>query len=89
MSGLCVAPVYYWHASRAAEARLGDILPGYDRAMEREMQIQMGPLGLVLMQWSNALQEPGTQALLIAAGAAIIARGCYYAAARVREDEEH
>ena len=85
---LCVAPIYYWRASRAAEERLGDLLPGYDRAMEREMRIQMGPLGLVLMQWSEALQRPGTQALLIAVGGAVAARVLFFAARRVLEEDE-
>lgn len=48
----------------------------------------MGPLGLVLMQWSEALQRPGTQALLIAVGGAVAARVLFFAARRVLEEDE-
>lgn len=83
--GLCYAPIHYVVKSRQAEERLGDLLPAYDKTMDREMRVQMGTFGLVLMQWRDALEQPGAQAILIAAGAAIAAKGCYYVADRVDE----
>ncbi|HEX4346336.1 MAG TPA: hypothetical protein VHZ73_02125, partial [Vicinamibacterales bacterium] len=65
---------------------LSAILPGYDKTMQREMAIQMGPMGLVFMQWTDALKKPGVQALLILVGGALLSRGCYYIAARLQED---
>ena len=85
VAGLCYAPIHYIVQSRQAEERLGDLLPAYDKEMNREMRTQMGTLGLVLMQWRETLEQPGAQALLIAAGAAIVAKGCSYVAERVDE----
>ena len=85
--GLCYAPVHYVLQMRAAEERLGDLLPAYDKAMNREMQIQMGTLGLVLMQWNDALHEPITQAIIIAVGSALGAKFCYYVASTLEEND--
>jgi hypothetical protein len=87
--GLCYAPVHYVIKSRQAEARLGDILPGYDKTMNREMAMQMGTLGLVLMQWREALEQPATQAVLVAVGAALAAKACYYVADTLEHNAAH
>jgi hypothetical protein len=86
--GLCAAPVYYWRQTRVAEENLGEILSGYDKAMDREMRVQQGTFGIVHMQWSQALSRPGTGAFLIAAGAALAWRGLYYVADRVEEGDD-
>ena len=85
VAGLCYAPIHYVYASRSADERLGDLLPAYDKTMDREMRVQMGTFGMVLMQWRDALEQPGTQAILIAIGAALTAKGCYYVADRADE----
>jgi hypothetical protein len=85
VAGLLYAPVHYVVKTRQAEERLGDLLPSYDKTMNREMRVQMGTLGIVLMQWSDALAQPGTQAVLIAVGAALSAKACSYVAERVDE----
>jgi hypothetical protein len=89
VAGLAFAPIYYWIQSRQMEQSLGELLPGYEKSMQREVAIQMGPLGLVLMQWSDALARPGVQAFLIALGAVVLWRGCVFVAARLSDDGSH
>jgi hypothetical protein len=88
LSGLVVAPIHYWRQTRVAEDNLGDLLPGYNKSMKREMRVQQGTFGIVLMQWSEALDRPITQVLLIVVGAGLLARFCYFAAARALDDED-
>ena len=84
--GLIGAPVRYVYKSRHVEDDFGAILPAYDKAMRREMAVQMGPMGLIFMEWSDWLDKPGSQAFLILAGAALLSRACYYIAAKLQED---
>lgn len=87
VAGLIGAPAHYVIQTRQAEDSLSDLLPSYDKTMRREVAVQMGPMGLVFMEWSDTLKRPGVQAFLILAGAALLARGCYYIAAKLQEDE--
>jgi hypothetical protein len=83
---LVYAPARYVMQMQHPEDNLSELIPDYDKTMQREVAVQMGPMGLVFMQWTDALKRPGVQAFLILAGAALLARGCYYIAARLRED---
>jgi len=80
VAGLLTAVWLYWSGSRTAVASEEDILDGYAKQMNREMRIQMGTFGLVMMQWTNALKRPVTQASLV--GGASLAAGwiCFYLA---------
>ena len=86
VAGLIGAPAQYVYKSRHMEDDLGAVLPAYDKAMRHEMAVQMGPMGLIFMQWSDWLEKPGSQAFLILASAALLSRACYYIAARLQED---
>jgi hypothetical protein len=80
VAGLLAAAWLYWSGTRAAVASEEDILDGYAKQMNREMRIQMGTFGIVMMQWTNALKRPGTQAILVGAGSLAAGWICFHLA---------
>jgi len=56
---------------------MDELMPGYSRARSRQIGIMMGDLGVTLMAWLDALEQPGTQAVLIAAVSALAALICF------------
>ena len=56
---------------------MDELMPGYSRARSRQIGIMMGDLGVTLMAWLDALEQPGTQAVLIAAVSALGALICF------------
>ena len=51
---------------------------GYNKSEERQMEILYGKQGELIEDWSNDLEQPGTQAILIIAAVALVAGGCFY-----------
>ena len=87
-SGLAGAAVFYWVKVRAADLLLDDTSAlGYQRSIERGMGQMMGPLGLVLTEWQHTLTTPLAEALMIAAGAALLA-GYFFRVAWVLDAEQ-
>jgi hypothetical protein len=78
--------VFYWSQSGPVDA-LEDVLPGYERAETREIGIQMGATGVILMDWRKTLGTPGAEAVMIAGGAALFA-SYFFRVAWVLDDEE-
>jgi hypothetical protein len=77
-TGAIVAALFYWIRLRTAEPQLDELVAaGYLRAQERQARMMMGPMGVTLSQWADALTYPGTQAILIVAFAAFIAYMCF------------
>ncbi len=52
-------------------------MPGYSQARSRQIGIMMGDLGVTLMEWLDALKDPRTQAMIIAAASALAAFACF------------
>jgi hypothetical protein len=75
--GVAGAVGYYWIEARSAGPSIDDLMPGYSHARQRQIGIMMGTLGVTLMGWLDALQEPSTQAILAAGIATIVAFGCF------------
>jgi len=65
--GVGGACLFYWVQTRASGPTMDDLMPGYSRKRERQMGIMMGSLGMTMMEWMDALKEPRTQAIIIAA----------------------
>jgi hypothetical protein len=65
--GVAGAGLFYGIRSRAAGPTMDDLMPGYSRKRARQMGIMMGDLGMAMMGWMDALKEPSTQAIIIAA----------------------
>jgi hypothetical protein len=86
-AGVLGAGIYYWIAAHSAEAALNDITAlGYRRSLDHQMGVMMGHFGQLLTTWQEWLASPAGTAVLIAAGAAIVA-GCFFRVAWVRDQE--
>lgn len=75
--GVAGACLFYWIASRSAAPTMDDLMPGYSRARSRQIGIMMGDLGVTLMAWLDALKDPGTQAIIVAAVSALVGLACF------------
>jgi hypothetical protein len=74
--GIVTAVVFYWLQSRTAAPELDELAAGYLKARDRELGQLMGPLGVTMTQWMDVLQRPLSEAILIVAGAALVAWIC-------------
>jgi hypothetical protein len=86
--GIIGAGLVYWLGTRAADLSDDPAMAGYDQPEERQMGILYGKQGELIEDWSNDLKQPGTQAVIIVAAAALAAAGCFYFAHLWDEDEE-
>jgi hypothetical protein len=75
--GVAGAGLFYWIETRSAVPTMDDLMPGYSQARSRQIGIMMGDLGVTLMEWLDALKEPRTQAMIIAAVSAVAALACF------------
>ena len=85
--GIAGACLFYAIEARPAGPTMDELLPGYARASAREIGIQMGTIGVLLMEWQDVLERPGTQAILIAGVSALFA-SYFFRAAWVLDDDE-
>jgi hypothetical protein len=85
--GLLGAGIYYWVEARPTGPSMEDLMPGYTRARERQMGIMMGQAGVLMAEWQDALELPGTQAL-IGVGVAGLFSLYFFRAAWVMDEEE-
>jgi hypothetical protein len=75
--GLAGAGGWYWLASRASDASDDPAMLGFNRAAERQMGVLYGKQGQLIEDLNDSLKRPGTQAVLIAVAAAVLAAGCF------------
>jgi hypothetical protein len=75
--GMAGAGLFYWVEARSAARTMDDLMPGYSQARSRQIGIMMGDLGVTLMEWLDALKDPRTQAIIIAAASALAALACF------------
>jgi hypothetical protein len=87
LTGIAGAGIVYWLGIRSPDLSDNLSMAGYDKPEERQMEILYGKSGELIEDWSNDLKQPGTQAIIITAAAAIIAAGCFYLA-RLLDDED-
>lgn len=71
--GLAGAAVVYWVRSRQVDIPDDPAMLGFDRATERQLGVLYGKQGQLIEALNNWVKQPGTQALLVAAAAAIVA----------------
>ncbi len=86
LAGLAGAGVIYWLGSRTAAESINPSLLGLHRAERRQMGLLYGRQGQLYDDLTESLKQPGTQAVLVFAAAALIAGGCFYFS-RVLDDE--
>jgi hypothetical protein len=89
--GLTGASAVYWTGSPPVDYS-DDPSTAHAYKMEsRNLEINLGRMGLLTNDLLTELQHPGVQALLIAGAAALVAGGCFYIAhlmERTAEDED-
>ncbi len=52
------------------------------------MGVLYGKMGVLILEWSDDLKQPGTQAVIIVAVSILIAAGCFYFARLSDDDTE-
>ncbi len=87
--GVGGAYLLYWMQTRGAGPTMDDLMPGYTRKRERQMGIMMGSLGMTMMEWMDALKEPRTQAIIIAAVATLAALALLRVASLLDRPHDH
>ncbi len=85
--GLVAALLTYWIQTRNAQPAVDELAAGYLRARDHQMGQLMGGFGVVLTQWTDMLQQPIAEALLVAAAAAVVAWMCFRLSASADEPE--
>jgi hypothetical protein len=65
--------VVYWVRSRQVDIPDDPAMLGFDRATERQLGVLYGQQGQLIEALNNWVKQPGTQALLVAAVATIVA----------------
>lgn len=78
--GLGSAGLVYRLGTRPAEAQPDLALVGYSRSRSRQMSMLYGKSGLLIDDLCESLKHPGTQGVLLASFAALVASGCFYLA---------
>ena len=84
--GLVSAGVIYWLGSRAPDFSDDPSMVGFNRSEERQMGILYGKQGQLIEDLKNSLKQPGTQAMLTIAAAAVVAAGCFYFASLLADE---
>jgi hypothetical protein len=87
--GVGGACLFYWLQTRNAGPSMDDLMPGYTRKRERQMGIMMGSLGMTMMEWMDALKEPRTQAIIIAAVSVLVALALLRVASLMDRPHDH
>jgi hypothetical protein len=63
----------------------GSLAPADSKSFSHDVQMYNGTAGVLVMKWWNLwdeLKRPGSVAIMIAAGSAVVAFGCFMAAKR-------
>jgi hypothetical protein len=86
--GISSACIVYWIGTRSADLIDDPLLAGYSKAESRQIEILIGKMGLLMVNFIDALKRPDTQAFIIAATSTLIAFGCFYFARLLDNDDE-
>ena len=86
VAGIVAACLYYAVEARPSQPD-GRDAAGYERAQNRQMRMLMGRTGVVMMEWQDTLDLPGTQAVLIAAVTGLFSLYFFRAASVLDHDE--
>lgn len=85
--GGSMAGLVYWLGMRSAEPMDDLAMQGFNRAEQRQMSQLFGGVGGLIEDGATALQQPGTQALLIMITTVALAAGCFYFAHRQANED--
>ena len=85
--GIGSACIVYWIGIRSADLSDDRSMVRDNTAASRQMGILYGKMGLLIEDWSDELKRPGTQAIIIAGAATLVALGCFYFARLLDNDD--
>ena len=85
--GIGSACIVYWIGIRSADLSDDPSMVRDNIAASRQMGILYGKMGLLIEDWSDELKRPGTQAIIIAGAATLVALGCFYFARLLDNDD--
>jgi hypothetical protein len=78
LSGMVAGLVVYWAGSPPADLS-GDVATAdTSKKVQRDIEMNVGKMGLFASDLLDDLQYPGTQAAIIVVTAALVAGGCLY-----------
>jgi len=87
VAGLVGSGVFYLRQIRSAPPPMNEIsAPGYLRARGSQQRIMMGPMGAILTDWQDTVQQPGVQATIIAVLSILVSWGLLRIASRLEEE---
>jgi hypothetical protein len=84
--GLVCGGAVYWLGSHGPDDLNDPAMVGFNRSEEQQMGIMYGKQGQLIEDLSQALKEPGVQAILVMVAAAVVAACCFHFA-RIQEPE--
>ena len=77
VAGLAGAWIFYRIEARSHAVTLDELLPGDSQRRARQTEILMGSFVVTLLGWVDALKDPTTQAIIIAAVSVLLALGLF------------
>jgi hypothetical protein len=85
--GIAGAGTLYWLRTRSPDISDDLSMQGFNRATQRQMGRLYGKSGLLIDEWADDLQRPGTQAALVAGFSVMVFAGCFYFARLLDYDD--
>jgi hypothetical protein len=80
--GMGLGEFLYWRGTRRSVEDDGPSL--YDsREYQRDVQMYVGTLGLIIDQWERAVSSPGAPGVEVAVAAVVAAGACFWMASRL------
>jgi hypothetical protein len=87
VAGLVGSGAFYVVQKRSAPPQMDELsAPGFLRARRSQQRIMMGPMGTILTEWQDTLQQPGVQALIIAGVSVLVSWGFLRIASRLDDE---
>ena len=87
-SGIVAAGIVYWLGTREPDVSNDISMQGFNRTRDIQMGRLYGKSGLMIDDFSDWLQQPGAQAILIVIVSILTAAGCFYFAHLLDGDDE-
>jgi hypothetical protein len=76
--GLGGAGAVYWTGTPPDDLSADPATARSYKTESRDIEINFGKLGLLMIEWENDLKYPGTQAVIIIAVSGLAASGCFF-----------
>jgi hypothetical protein len=78
--GFVGAGLVYWTGAPPEDLSDDMLTPDNSKKAARDIEVNFGKMGLLMVNLSDDLRQPGTQAALIVVVSILLASGCFYLA---------